>query len=459
MKIIESQKHNVPWRWVIILGLAGVPYMMLFMMASGEWGSLPVVVGINLENEAWLGPLMSMDFIFNIFVGTTCLYISDRIWTRLGRRKPFFLTAWFGTGVSLLFIPFATSTPQIVVLVIMLFAVMDASTTVDMLVYETIPPHQRGRYEAVKSIYLHIIIVIFALAVGGRIFERVEIHGMTVTGITGIFWFGAISIFIGATCMATYVKENKPEITNEEEHDDDENVFYKLARPIRALIGNRYLWPVYMLAFCMTLVQITLGPYGYKLITEQWGYTMQDINTNIIIGSMLNICLLPGIGILADKFNRAVMFTCGITFYVCMTTFYYVYIEFLLPGSRPLVWMMVAFGTCQSIAMLFVGTNFLPLCYDFIPRNMMATALAGINLLRYGSKALLMAPMGAFIAWTSGDGPTNYMNAYMYIITGGVIGCLITYYFMIKVKRGDLIPVGRDGYETESGEEIKVEQT
>lgn len=458
MQLIQTQRHNIPWRWVFLVGLMGVPYIMMFFIAAGEGALLTLSLRKYVEKPFLINAILSCDIAFNILIGATCLYLSDRVWTRFGRRKPFILVSWISLSVCLALIPLANSALTLIPLIILLFAVMDIGTTADMLVIEIIPPHQRGRYEALKGIYLHILIIVFALTMQGRFFETGEKAGVSFLGQQAIFWIGAFVILIGSLILILFIKENKPEEPARQDAPKEEG--NPVFRPIKAVLLERNLWPVYLLAFSLTLVQVNLGPIGVLLITEQWGYTMQDIGVNVTIGCTVNICILPVIGYLADKYNRLVMFSGGVFFYVLVVVMYFIFVQFILPDHRPQIWMMVAFGMCQSICNLFVMTNFNPLCFDYIPRDKIGTAQAGINLVRSITKWIAMIGVGIWVQSYSGMfrpvGETDYFSGYIYVTLMSIIGSAFMLNFILRVRSGKLKPLGREGYEEKDGSIVHI---
>lgn len=452
MYIIETRRSEVPWRWLVLLGLMGVPYIMMFFIAAGDGALLSLSLRKYLESPFWINVILSCDIAFNVIVGATCLYLSDRIWTRYGRRKPFVLVSWGSISLCMALIPFAGEAGPLILLIVILFAAMDVGTTADMLVIEVIPPHQRGRYEALKGIYLHILIIIFGLGIQGRFFETYEVDGVGFTGQEAIFILGAGLILLGAIALVLFVRENRPpEADAEQDAAHEIKKGWAIFRPLRAIFLERSLWPIYLLAFSLTLVQVNLGPLGALLVTEQWGYSLQDIGVNLTIGSTINIFLLMGIGYLADRGNRLFMFASGVFCYVVLVIAYYLFVEVLLPDGRPMIWMMVAFGFCQSFCNLFVMTNFNPLCFDYIPRQMIGTAQAGINMVRSATRWIAMIGVGAWVQWYSSnfaeEGVTDYFSGYLYVAFLGIIGCLFLVYFIRKVRRGELRRVGREGYD------------
>lgn len=115
-----------------------------------------------------------------IVLGPFISYISDRVWTPLGRRRPFLIIAWAASSVAMFCIAFL---PQVagainsfltsmgiapVAEVILLVAIVAGYTTLgdlqaplEPLFLECVPPHQRGRFFAIRGILFSLAVLFF----------------------------------------------------------------------------------------------------------------------------------------------------------------------------------------------------------------------------------------------------------------------------------------------------------
>jgi hypothetical protein len=117
MFVIETQHKKIPWRWVILLNIM-VQARILVLFASG---SMTFTMKKFIDSPAIINSIMSLDIFFNLLIAAPCLYYSDRIWTRFGRRKPFIVVSFLMLGVVLLLLPLAASAiPMAVIVVIWL---------------------------------------------------------------------------------------------------------------------------------------------------------------------------------------------------------------------------------------------------------------------------------------------------------------------------------------------------
>ena len=87
MHLIETQHKRIPWRWVVLL----VIMQQVRILALFASGSMTFTMRKYIESPLVINSVSSLDVLFNLLVAAPCLYYSDRIWTRFGRRLPFVL--------------------------------------------------------------------------------------------------------------------------------------------------------------------------------------------------------------------------------------------------------------------------------------------------------------------------------------------------------------------------------
>ena len=246
---IETQHRRIPWRWVIIVGLLTVPGVLASFAASNFTFSLRKF----LTNPALINGILSLDVAFNILIATTCLYLSDRIWTKRGRRVPFIIAAWLMMAVCYAIIPFANGPWVLVPLVVMALAFMDVGATFQTLTMEIVPPHQRGRMSAMNQIVLQILIIGFIVVVGGRFDESVHTEAGVMRGETFLYWIAVAALLAGAVLVWFFVREREPAQPRPAET-------FSLRTLFGSILADRRLWPVYLLAMCQLPFTTPLGP-------------------------------------------------------------------------------------------------------------------------------------------------------------------------------------------------------
>src|SRR5258708_13976795 len=100
--MIVTCKKEIPTRWIFF---AVLPW------AATTFNDRIVIVAFLfslkkfVENPAGLTFVLSLPNFIAMVVAPLASFLSDRIWTRFGRRKPFVLTSWAGATLPLVLMP------------------------------------------------------------------------------------------------------------------------------------------------------------------------------------------------------------------------------------------------------------------------------------------------------------------------------------------------------------------
>ncbi|TAG29275.1 MAG: hypothetical protein EAZ36_04335, partial [Verrucomicrobia bacterium] len=125
MFIIETQRKRIPWRWIIVLQFISSA-RILALFASG---SMTFTMRKFIESPFLINSVSTLDILFNLAIATPCLYYSDRIWTRFGRRLPFIFVSFVVLGVAILLLPLAGSAVPMGVLIVLWLIFWDLGAT------------------------------------------------------------------------------------------------------------------------------------------------------------------------------------------------------------------------------------------------------------------------------------------------------------------------------------------
>ncbi len=438
MFILETQHKRVPWRWIILLQVLN-SVRILALFASG---SMVFTMRKYIESPIIINSVSSLDVLFNILVAAPCLYYSDRIWTKRGRRLPFVIVSFLVMAVVILLLPLVGSAVPMGILVVLWLIFWDVGSTYEILVMEIIPPDQRGRAAAIGAWMFNAIIMLSAVVISGRFDDVVRSLGVTLRGETLIYWWGALCLLFCALFLVLFVRENKPRGPAPVDHGSG------VRGAMKNLVAEPTLWPVYFLAFSTVLMQSGLGAIDPLLMTDQWGYSKQDMGTNIFVGGMINLILIiPLIGLIADKMDRLRMFSLGVIGTLLAQIAYYIFVQFVLPDRRPTILHMILFGQIMSILGQFAGIALQPLLFDYIPRDKMGTAQAGLNFVRSITRLLTLNGIGIWVTyysrWFLPEGKYDYFSGYLFMILMNILGCGFLVYFGRQVKRGKIQPLGK----------------
>ncbi len=437
--IIETQHKSIPWRWVTLMAVFGLPHTIAFFVTM----NLVFTIKKFIDNPAAINSLTSLDVLFNLLFAATCLYISDRIWTRFGRRKIFMIPAYAMIGIAFVLLPLATNVWTMIAAVVLWYIFIDVAATFQTLKMEVIPPHQRGRWAGMNAWLSQCLVIVFFVLVGPRFDDVVYVGGFHLTGEMFCYWIGTFAMLVGLLFLCFFIKEVKPAEPNPGFKGGVLGVY-------KAIFADKRLLTVYLLMFCWLMVQQGLGAVDPLLFTEQWGYVKQDIGTNILAGGLVNLALIPLIGIIVDKSDRLKLFAFGLAGTLLVKIGYYVWVQFILADNRPDIVHIIAFGYGMSVFGQFISVAFWPLVYDYIPRDKMGTAQTGLSVVKTLTRLLLLNGVGVWIAAYSWfflpEGQYDYFSGYLFLIITDFIGVAIVLNFVYQLKTGKLKKVGQTDF-------------
>lgn len=437
MYILETQHKRVPWRWVIALQVMKMAWLIGFFAS----GTMTFTMRKFISSPMIINSVSSLDVLFNMVVAAPCLYVSDRIWTRWGRRRPFVLTAWIVMMGCMLLLPLVRHALPMGMIVVLWLIFWDVNSVFDMLYYEIVPPEQRARASAIGAWLLNVVIMLQTIILTGRFDDVVHFAGFTLKGEQLIYWFVAACLLVCFVFVALYVRERKPLTPPPPSHGRG------FIGAVANLFAERTLWPVYFLGFSMVLLQTGLGAIDPLLMTEQWGYSKQDMGTNVFVGGTINMFIvIPLVGWIAERLKLLQMFTIGVVGVLLAQIGYYVFVQFILPDQRPSIAQIIFFGQCMAMVGTFSGIAWQPLIFEYIPRSQMGTAQAGLNFVRSITRLLTLNGIGLWVTWYSKlfrpPGQYDYFSGYLFMIVMNVIGCGLLLWFARDVKRGKIKPLG-----------------
>lgn len=380
--MLITRKTEVPRRWAFYAQLT-----LILSIYGGFVVNAPFILLMKryIDNPAAIMGLISIQIYVTFLGGPLTAWLSDRIWTRFGRRKVFVASADALKAFFLLCMPFAPNLWALVACRWLYDFFGDLAAPAQAMIYEVVPAKQRSRAAGYMSAFMNVGNLVFFTLLLGR-FHDVYFMGPfrffgTPSGGTIMFLLCVI-LFAGAALFeAIGVKETYPPGRKRlsDGRKPGENVLKHFLRSVFADVFAKDLMPLYLLLVANTMFGFSLGVFQPLLFTEQWGYDLQTFGNTIAIGVPLGIVLGLVGGYVGDKFGklRVVMITTIGNLIVNMIYTAYVYYQ---PGYRPSFWEIVAFG---NLAFLFGGIKSAsngPLLWEFVARNRMGGATAGVVL-------------------------------------------------------------------------------
>jgi Na+/melibiose symporter-like transporter len=398
--VIVTCKKEVPALWI---GMAILPWAAF----SFNYGVISVVFLFSLkkfiENPAGLTFILSLPGFVSLFLQPIVSFLSDRIWTRFGRRKPFILTSQVGCAVCLVLMPLMPSFWPLLGAYILYNAFLDVNSPMEPLKQEIIPPSERGRATGAMTWCANFGTLLFYFIALGRFDDVSYVGSFPIRGEMAIYWSGGLLLVVMAMLVALGIREIDQKSALRGERLTVRNFFGGLL--------DSELWPVYVLvvgAGCLNFYS-GLGPLSNLLYTDQWHYTKQEMGINVAIGGIFNLFAIGFLTLFADRLNRIRAYQTLICLSLAGQFCYYAYVNFVLPDKRPSLVEIIVFGETLSMLSILTGLIFIPLIYDYVRRNKMGTfnagsqvvskltiliTLNGVGLFVWGYAALFQPPAG-----------------------------------------------------------------
>ena len=370
--MLITRQNKIPFLWLVMLTL---PWALFYFMIQVN-GVNFFILNRLIDNPAALTFVFSLPGLIFMFIplGPYISFMSDRVWTRWGRRKIFLIINFTGTAIVMLLYPLAPNVWIFLALMCAAAFIGAFGTPFESLKLEIIPPDMRGRSAAMNTWVNTIINIVFYLAVIGRFDEVIPFLGGQISGIKILYWSAAVGLLIVVFNYLFGIHEVHPKSTITGEKFNVKKAWKAMTMP-----QLRYLY-VFMTA--TTLLGASLGSLGTLLYINQWGYSFQEMGVNIAVGGIINLFLIPLVGIFADKgreHRMRIWLTC-VSIVTVLTFTYFAYVTWYLPDQRPSLVEIIFFGETTCVVGIIGGMVYYPLVYDYIPRNLMGTYSAGCGI-------------------------------------------------------------------------------
>ncbi len=384
--MIVTCKSRVPRLWILI---AVLPWSAAFLKYLVMGGIFIFSLKKFVENPAGLTFIMSLPPMISIFLNPATNFISDRIWTRFGRRKPFIVCSWVSTIVCMALMPIMPNFWCLLATYLLYTASNDIGTPIDTLKQEVVPPKQRGLSTAIGTWIQNFGGLAFGLIAIGRFDDYQYMAGVPFTGEQSIYWSCGAAMSMMILVVMLGIKELDPKSKLRGQRLNLKNFF--------GGILNRNLWPVYLLITGWAILNAGLGTLGALLYTDQWGFTKQEMGYNTAIGGTLNMFLIALIAIFADRLPRMKAYQVLMSLFLIVNFSFYLYVNHVLYDQRPTLLEVVVFGETLSVIGILMGMIYFPLVYDYVPRNELGTYAAGASLLGKLTGIITLNGVGLFV--------------------------------------------------------------
>lgn len=420
-------------------------------MCSG----MPMVFTMRkfIEDPALISLLSSLNITFNFVVGAVVSYMSDRIWTRWGRRRPLLIVGWTGLAVTLLLLPLARNLWTLAALIVLYQFFQDVAKPYEPLYNEVIPPHQRGRAGIIRNLTQNLSAIFFNAVLIAQFDRDYGIDalggGITITGETVLYWIGAAGTLLTVAFLVLKVRETPPARSIRRER-------FVPRQFLRDVFGHRQWWFVYLLYLCPILASGAGGgpsPFLPLFLAEQLHFTKAEIGWSSGAVMVLNLILfVPLSGLLADRVSRLRLFQVALIGQALAHFAFFLYARCLADFVVSLP-VATAFLAANS-AFVYLGyVLWGPLVYDYVPSERYGTVSAGFSFAGGLAGFLCLNASGLWVkGFTAlfgrgGTGAMDYSSVFAFQLPAGLAALALARCFEREVKRSRIIAHGRLEFE------------
>ncbi|MEA3287453.1 MAG: MFS transporter [Candidatus Marinimicrobia bacterium] len=386
-------------------------YVPIFLQAGREgFASSAGVNGFGMSATA-TGFIMTLDNIAALFILPFIGAWSDRIRTRIGRRKPF-----IAMGAPLAFIGFigiplmlgVSLIPFMIAIFITLFAMDVFRTPVISLMPDLTPSPKRSQANGIINL-MGGIGAVLAFVVGGILFK---------VSVGAPFYFGGIIMLIGAAVVLYFIKEPEVPEPQEEEPgilDSLKTVVTDKDRSALMLLSAIFFW---------FLGYGALEVFFTSFAVNRFGIDSGQATGLLAYFSLPIVLFSPLSGYLGAKLGRRVIIIAGIVGFAVLLFWGY---------SIQSIDMVKIMLPLTGVTWSLILVNSLPMVLDMAPQDRLG-AYTGLYYLAAQSSAIAGPIMAGKIIEMFNN---NYGVGFIY----GSITLIIALFFMLPVKRGEALPV------------------
>lgn len=434
MKKILTQKPKVSWLAVTIILLPWMGYEVHNQLSKSA-----MVFSLKkfTSDPALIGLITSLNFACGLLTGSIGSLVSDRIWTRHGRRRPFLVIGFLSAGIISLFLPHVGFLWGFAASVLVYQMAFHLVHPFEPLTMEVIPAAQRGRAGAIRQWIQSGFFVLFFYLLIGQFDRRYELPGgLALTGESVIYMVNALILIGAAALLWFWVEEVKP--AGAEALRLREVQIWTLLKGL----FSRDLLPLFGLGYVVMNLWVGLEQFEPLLVTDQWGYSKAEYGEIMSYGMLIALLVVPVGGWASDKFDRLVLLKVGMATVLGLKVFFYIYAEYVAPHALPPFHMVVLLGLIRGAVAKLMIVAAVPLLFDYVSTNRLGTLSCGLAIV-FGFVNFVQAnSMGLWISFSSGwlyglpEGRYNYMAAYHYLFLMGLFGIAYLYLFAHWEKTG-----------------------
>jgi MFS family permease len=439
--VIRTLQKSVSW-WAITLLTTTTGVQAIVEATSGA--PLTFTLKKFIDDPALIAFLGSINLAFSFLVAPYVSWKSDRIWTRFGRRRPFLIAGWSVLALALIACPLAPQLWLLVVCVVVWQFAADFGygAVWSPLLYEVVPPAQRGRTVVIKRLVSTCALVFFNAVLLSQ-FDAVHriswpvLGVFTLTGEQVIYFVAAGLVLLAVLNLILNLRETEPVNRSPGES-------FRPLKYFREVFATRQWVMIYLLLFCSVSLSASLGQLSPLLITEQFGYSKKLLGEMQTWQLLLNVFVaLPIAGLIADRFDRFRVFQAGLFLSTLHSLVFWTWVKFGTPGGIPAPAVIIAFGLANAIVDTIAALALEPFFYDLTPPNKMGTMNSGFLIVSNILRMVLVSSVGLWVKFYStlfaAPGTYDYLSGYLFIFLVGLAGVAVSLVFDRERRAGRVV--------------------
>jgi maltose/moltooligosaccharide transporter len=301
--------------WNMSFGFLGIQFG--FALQNGNASRILMTFGADVHNLSWfwlVAPITGM--IIQPIVG----YYSDKTWTKLGRRRPYFLVGAILTSIALILMPNAPHLSNFLAPMFVgggLLMIMDASINISMepfraLVADKLPEEQHTLGFSVQTLLIGIGAVIgswlpYILGNWFGISKDAGANGLVPDNVTYSFYFGAFVLITTILWTIFSTNEYPPEQIEVETVAAKNEKFFIPPVMIQLLLVQFFSWFALFSMWVYTTPAVALKFFG---TTDANSVAFQEAGNwvGILFGvyNGISAVLALSLPVLTRKFSKKV---------------------------------------------------------------------------------------------------------------------------------------------------------
>ncbi len=309
-RVIETGQREIPWSSAFVLALVWFTWG-IHMFAGGM--GLTFTVRRYAEDPRIISIIMTLNII--VMLSPFISYMSDQVWTRAGRRRPFVLVAWIAGAFGMfgfafleelraLLAPLAgwtglpiTEFGLLIAIVVAYTTLYDFSAPLEPLFLECVPPHQRGRFFAMRGMLLNVAALFFYQVMWPvfdqpvDLFEWLGRPGLVATGERLIYILAGTLFTITTLVLVFNVREVHPANAPNKRFRDLGVAKFAVSY-VKDVFLTKECYPFFIILVIPGLEAAVWGSFGALMQNDQFGYTKANQALWGLPGMLISMFLL-----------------------------------------------------------------------------------------------------------------------------------------------------------------------